>query len=325
MTEKRKPLDSEAKIAKAIADIVAKNTGTPIGERFINAASITAAEGYNTDLPLLIGTLNTADVDFGEFVDTALVDGPKLELNCSLFFFEMNGHINLDGNPAKVRKLFGLSEATGNNPNMDSESLLVIAGNNIKSGNEAMVTHGGWKLNTGFPASDVISRNDAYKALLILKSNAKDALGIAQVAVNEMLPLAKAVADDITAQIKYHYRTLTEAQIRDKCRGYGVDYETAKPLTRITALVVGPDGKTPMPNVLVRIGEVLTKDGKLAKEGVKMLTDINGIAVLDTTVTDVTNLIAKIIGSLDNITPLKIISEVPQSITIVMMPGVSSL
>jgi len=320
MSEKRVELDTEPKIIKALEDGVAKNLATPVGERILDTDTVSAATGFCSTLPIATSGLNIELAEQGVLVDETLAEGVSLLTNCSLFFGEMNGHIVLHGNPRSVRVLFNLNETTGNNPLMDSETLLVKAANSIKAGNEAMVTHGAWVINTGFPASEVIARNDDYKALILAKSNKKDAVGAAQVSVNLQLPLAKETADDIAAQVKYHYRNLTEAQIRDKCRGYGVEYETVKPTTRITVITVGADGVTPVPGVLWRIGELLTKAGKMAKEGVQGTGDEHGIVVLDTSITGETNLIGKKVGFPDNTTPIKIMSEVPQSIKIVMLP-----
>jgi hypothetical protein len=320
MAEKKVELTSEQKIIKALEDAVAKNLATPVGERILEAGTVAEATGFCSTLPIATAALSLLETEQGEMVDEGVEQGVKLELNCSLFFAEMNGHINLDGNPRSVRRLFNLNETTGNNPLMDSESLKVTAGNSIKTGNEAMVTHGGWVLNTGFPASAVITRNDTFKDLIIAKSLKKDAVGAAQVSVNLQLPLAKSTADDIAAQIKYYYRDLTEAQIRDKCRGYGVEYETVKPTTRLTVITVGADGVTPVPGVLWRVGEMLTKAGKVAKEGAQNIGDEHGISVLDTSITGETNLIGKKVGFPDNTTPIKIVSEVSQSIKIVMVP-----
>ena len=325
MAEQRIELTSETKVVNSLADGIAKDLDTPIGERFIEAGTIIAAGTYNTGLREKISELSVLETDLGEMVLVITPAGEKLRLNNTWYLNEMNGHIILDDNPKSVRGLFHLNESTGNLPNMESESAIVTVSNNIKTGNEAMVTNGTWVLNTGFPASAVISRRDAYNVLLLAKSVKKDAIRTKQNEIDLMLPLGKAVADDMFDQIKYHYRNQTEAQIRDACRGYGVKYETVKPLTEIIISCFDTDGVTPLANVLFRIGEVLTKDGKIAKEGVKGTTNINGELLLKTTTTGDTSLIGKLIGKADNITALTIVSEKSQAIIVKMQVGDSSL
>ena len=324
MSMDRVKLDSEDKIKAALAKAAATQGLTPILERFLDAETDAGITLYKIDYPAAIAARNAGEAAQGVAVNLATAKETTTVLTCTWFFNELNGHIALGDNPASVRAFFGLNETTGNLPDMDSEAKVIAVCNTIKDGNAAMLAAGGYVMNTAFTAARVLTRQAEYQALLDDKQLKKTALATLEQDAADMGVIVKKLCDSIATQCEFKYRNLADGARRDACRNWGINYEASKPLTPISLIILKPDG-TPAAGAEVRIGEYLTKQGKLSKEGVKGIANILGEVVLETTTEGETNVIVRLLTCADSITPIKIIAETAQAIVITLVAGTSSL
>jgi len=318
-------LDSEDKIKAALEKAAATQGLTPILDRFLDAETDAGITLYKIDYPAAIAARNAGEAAQGVAVNLATAKETTTVLTCTWFFNELNGHIALGDNPASVRAFFGLNETIGNLPDMDSEAKVIAVCNTIKDGNAAMLAAGGYVMNTSFTAARVLTRQAEYQALLDDKQLKKTALATLEQDAADMGVIVKKLCDSIATQCEFKYRNLADGARRDACRNWGINYEASKPLTPISLIILLPDGVTPAACAEVRIGEYLTKQGKLSKEGVKGIANILGEVVLETTTEGETNVIVRLLTCADSITPIKIIAEVAQALTIKLVAGASSL
>jgi len=321
MSEEKKQLTSEDSVVSALAAAIEQQALTPI----LEAGTVTVMGPRHDALVSAINGRQTAINNEAILVTNTEVAGDDLETGMKNYIKELNGNIKkrVGGNPKSVRALFGLNVATGRQPSMSSQAKKLLVAGKIKDGNVEMIA-GGFVLNVAFTAADVLGLRNTFNDFINDKSTAKTAVADGEDAVEAALPPALETANDIPRQVKNFYRALTPSAIRDKERLFGCNFLASKELTDIKVIVKLPASLAGA-GALVRIGEVLTKAGKPAKEGINGTTDIDGMITLQTTVEGLTNIIVKLIGFADNVTPITIVAGTPQRITVTLVPGVSSL
>ena len=323
MADHRTELRSQAKVQNALTTTTERDAATAPLDKFIDPLTMAAAIAVLAQLGIEKNARNIIKTRLGNEVDHSATDKINLTLSVNDYFKEMNLHIGPGKNPASVRALFELDEATGNLPNIDQEVELKRYALLVKTGNAAMVT-GGYILNTGFPAAGVELLRLLYVPETLTKNTDKGLLGTSLAAVQGTNADAKVIADDIAHQVIHHFRHLTPGQMHVQAANWGVDFEADSVVTLLKIIVLLPDG-TPGFMADIRIGPKLTADGKPAKSGVKGTADAEGQKILGTAQTGDQYVVVRRINCADSYTLITIESGVAQTIKVVLVAGISSL
>jgi len=324
MSVNKQPIESDQDISDALTEAETMQEATPLLDRFLAPATATDLSTYATDFPAVMAAENAAIVHQSACIETAEISENALRNRISHMFNEMNDKI-VDGEYNKsVRAYFNIDVETGVHPSMDTPVKLLAVANKVATGCASMAT-ALLPPFTGFTAASVASRlvtfNTDRAAAIASKMAENTAMGNTHI----MRPLALAAAKQTQLEVVNHNNHLSDSEARTLNVLWGLRYGVSKAKTTIKMICFMPDGITKAVMADLRIGKLLTAEGKVAKAGVKGMADAQGERILDTTVVGAQYIIARLIGCADAHVPLTIVAGIPQTITVNFVVGTSSL
>jgi hypothetical protein len=320
----RKPPVSDQEISDGLTESIAQQFITPALEKFLKVLTEANMNTYGVNFPAKIVLRNNAESAQTNAVTASDIAEAKLVKRMSHYFDVLNGHIEDGDYLPGTRSLFGLDIATGNHPVMDTTTKAIAVAGRIASGDAQMVTEGMTQI-VDFSAASIaallVILNDKIGIKNLAKSAHNDALGV----VNIMRPLALAALLQVQLEVENNYNHLPLPAMHTYTVLWGLKYETAKEETEIKVICLLPGGILRAAGADLRLGPILTAEGKPSKEGVKGTADAEGEDILKTTQKDTQYINARILGCADAAVPVIIVPGIAQTITVNFVAGTSSL
>jgi hypothetical protein len=207
---------------------------------------------------------------------------------------------------------------------MDTPTKVIAAAGKIAAGNAAMITNGYTPI-VDFSAASIATLLGTFNTLNGDKIIAKETHNVNIGTADTMRPLALGSAVQIQLEVENNFNYLDPATMHTFTVLWGLKYETAKTETSIKVICFLPGGLVKAAGAELRLGPVLTKEGKPSKEGVKGMADAEGEDTLVTTQEDLVYVNARLIGCADAHEPVTIVPGIAQTITVNFVIGISTL
>lgn len=222
MASRKKP-DSYASLTRLIRSIRLRAQGIPVADLPFSNARWTAFDAAATQWMTEWDQRNLAESNKQDATDLAQPAGEVLRMYCSHFIQGLNNAITRGEIPASVRPMYNLPGDGDALPDMKSGTKLLAVAGDIVSGEAARVAAGGTAL-ADCSAAKVAAKLAIYSPL------EQDQAQKFQAASKEEKDLFNLFEDVVLKtmrlfdQLEFDNDTMTPAELRNLCRGWGMTY-----------------------------------------------------------------------------------------------------
>ncbi|MEI8203017.1 MAG: hypothetical protein WCH34_08405 [Bacteroidota bacterium] len=280
--------ESTQEIEEFLLAAQTKQDSIPPEDQFLSEEVANELEDLNTNFPLAVSTMETAEgvkINKVSMADSAL---NLLKKHGICILTNVNLHIYYGDYPTSVRPFFLMSKDSATFPKMTTKLSILNVSEHISTGIAALPG-----LGLPVPSEFTAAQNLGLRQSYITKSTAANtATENFNTEVSNVAQLRETFAvfyPKLRKELDFHCKDMNESAKRDYLRLWGVKYDTVSEGTEISILTKYADGGAVVPGVPIRCGQKDTKATKKvptpAKKGVKGVTNAHGSLVLKTTQT----------------------------------------